>query len=561
MGLSTLIRYAVLPAALLLVGVTGWQYGLRGAAEASSPEAETARLASATTVDAPAPTAPAPSGPAAAEPAEAPSPLPDPREDELRSAAADADEPGVYRSPAIVIDGAPRVYALTRNVWVRPKPNNAHSWIGFLWFGSSVRLRAPEPVAGSGCRGRWYAVEPRGYVCVDDDRATLDPEHPVVQGITQYSPNLASPWPHRYGESIDLRRYAALPSERRQRASEWYYPSHQERLARARSGASVDALLGIDLSLPPPGEIALPVLPRTLQVDRDRLRARSTVAWTREQLHAGRAFLLASDLKWVPKDRVKPYPPVTFQGVHLGPRAKLPIAFFRREDRPSYRLLPEGKVEPAEHVFPRLSWVELSGHSERRGEETYLETRTPGLFVRQSDAVLPELRATTPWGTPLDAPSDPAAPSRGRKTWMEVSIMGGWLLAYEGQTPVFATLVAPGRGGAPHGDRDPVETASTPVGRFKITGKFATATMVAPNDLTHSEVPWAQNFSGPHALHAAYWHDGWGELKSGGCINVSPSDGRWLFYAFTEPRVPEGWHGVRWLPELEAATTLLVRKD
>lgn len=557
MGLSTLFKYSAAPAALLVAAVTGWQYQVRGTAAATPSRSARAeqpprRLASSEpVVDAAAP-----------ERLDAPTtPVDGPRAASSSEPPGAVEIPGAYHAPRVRVDGSPRVYAMTRNVWVRPEPNHSRSWIGFLWFGSSVKLRSPEPVAGTGCKGPWYAVEPRGYVCVDDDRATLDPEHPVVQGLTPYSPNLASAWPHRYGESLDLRRYTTLPSERTQRAREWYYRRHEALLARARGGEVIDALLGVDLGLPPQGELALPSLPRTLQMGHDRLRARSTVAWSREQLHDGRAFLLASDLQWVPKDRVKAYPPVTFRGVHLGRDARLPIAFFRGEDRPSYRLLPTGELELTEHVFPRLSWVELSGRAEQRGSETYLETRAPGLFVRRGDAVLPEPSATTPWGTPLDAPSDDAAPRRGRQTWMEVSIMGGWLLAYEGLTPVFATLVAPGRGGAPHAGRDPVETASTPVGRFKITGKFATATMVASNELTHSEVPWAQNFSGPHALHGAYWHDAWGERKSGGCINVSPIDGRWLFYEFTEPRIPEGWHGVRWLPKLEPATTLLVRKN
>jgi hypothetical protein len=475
--------------------------------------------------------------------------------------ALDLDEPGAYRPPQVIADGAARVYPLTRNVWVRPKPSSADSWIGFLWFGSSVRLREAEPRSGPGCAGLWHGVEPRGYVCVDDRRATLDPDHPVVRGVTPHSPQLASAWPHRYGESIDLRRYAELPSERTQRAREWYYREHQALLTRARAGVASTALLGIDLDLPEGGELVLPTLPRNLQLDRDRLQARSTVAWSREQLHAGRSFLLSADLKWVPKDRVRVYPTVTFEGVHLGRQARLPLAFFRERERPSHRLRADGRFERAEHVFTRLSWVELSGRSEQQGQDTYLETRHAGLFVRESDAVVPRLAATTPWGTALDAPPEAAAPGRrGRSTWIEVSIFGGWLLAYEGQTPVFATLVSAGRGGAPQGQRDAVETASTPVGRFKITGKFATATMVSPTDLVHSDVPWAQNFSGPHALHAAYWHDGWGELRSGGCLNVSPADGRWLFQEFSEPRIPDGWHGVRWLPSLEPATSLIIRR-
>jgi hypothetical protein len=469
-------------------------------------------------------------------------------------------DPGAYQPPKVIIDAWPRVYALTRNVWVRPEASSAQSWIGFLWFGSSVRLREPQPHPGPGCAGSWYAVEPRGYVCVDGERATLDAQHPAVQRLTQYSPQLASAWPHRYGESLDLERYVVLPSAHTQRAREQDYGTHQALLQRARAGEAIGALLGVDLSRAAGEELSLSPLPRTLQMDRDRLRARSTVAWTREQLHAGRSFLLSSDLKWVPKDRVKAYPTSTFHGVHLGRGSQLPLAFFRARDRPSYRRGGSAAFEPAEHVFTRLSWVELTGRSEGRGAEAYLETRQAGLWVKESDAVVPAVAAATPWGTALDGTQDAAAPLRGQATWIEVSVLGGWLLAYRGSTPVFATLVSAGRGGVPEQGRDPLETAATPLGRFRITGKFATATMVAPNDLVHSEVPWAQNFSGPHALHAAYWHDRWGELQSGGCLNVSPLDGRWLFREFTQPSIPEGWHGVRWLPSLEASTLLIIRR-
>jgi hypothetical protein len=46
---------------------------------------------------------------------------------------------------------------------------------------------------------------------------------------------------------------------------------------------------------------------------------------------------------------------------------------------------------------------------------------------------------------------------------------------------------------------------------------------------------------------------------SGGCENVSPIDGKWLFY-FTEPELPDGWHGVRWEPKLGPATTFVVHR-
>ena len=108
--------------------------------------------------------------------------------------------------------------------------------------------------------------------------------------------------------------------------------------------------------------------------------------------------------------------------------------------------------------------------------------------------------------------------------------------------PVFTTLIAPGRGGIPVPGKDPISTASTPIGTFRVDGKFVWATMVSSTDssIVHSEVMYVQNFHGAHALHGAYWHDGWGELKSGGCVNLSPKDSQWLFH-WTEPKIPPGW--------------------
>lgn len=452
----------------------------------------------------------------------------------------------------------PRVYAKTRNVWIRPKPDSSTQWIGFLWFGTSVKLRSPEPVAGPGCQ-TWYAIEPRGYVCVEGERATLDPNDEFLKSALPYAPDFDSPTPHRYGESTDLQRYTTLPTEPQQRAREWDYRDRMAALEKARSGEPVSFLEQIDVTPAVASPPELVGMPRTLQMDRTRLKARSTVAWSHEVEHEGRSWLLTADMTWVPKDRVKPYPDVAFRGVHLGRDASLPLAFFRGEDRPKLTRNVDGTFSPTGERFARLSFVELTGKRETVDDVTYLETREEGVYVAQSDAVVPELAKQTPWGAPLEGPDDAKNAPRGRQTWIDATIFGGWLIAYEGKKPVFTTLISPGRGGPPQADKDPVSTASTPVGNFKITGKFATATMVAPGDFVHSDVPWAQNFSGPHALHGAYWHDSWGELKSGGCVNVSPIDGKWL-YGFTEPVVPDGWFGVRWLPDSEPATTLIVRR-
>src|SRR5690606_29854260 len=154
----------------------------------------------------------------------------------------------------------------------------------------------------------------------------------------------------------------------------------------------------------------------------------------------------------------------------------------------------------------RLSWVQLTDERIAVDDAEYVKA-VDGSWLSVEDAVIPEPRLETPWGAPLYGEDETGKAPKGRGTWIQVSILGGWLVAFEGTKPVFATLMSPGKGGAPHGKIPTLETASTPTGWFKITGKFVTSTMIAPNDLVHSAVPWAQNFSGPYALHGAYWHN------------------------------------------------------
>ncbi len=498
-----------------------------------------------------------------------PSPSADSSEPESQPAAAaptatppTAADPPPPRQPP---QDAPRVYAKSRNVWVRGRPTYDTQWIGFLWFGNSVKLKSSEPVMGPGCK-TWYAIEPRGYVCVDGERATLDPNDPVLRGIFPLGPDPDSPTPHlSYGETAGSEVYPELPTVKHQRAREWDYRFRMKYIEDALAGGEVhDSLVGFDYEPATNKSLLLPELPRNLRMGRKRYIPDSTVAWTREVEHEGRSFLLTDDLTWVPKDRVKPYDPVTFRGLHLGqPEAdgripELPLAFFRDEQNPKFKRTEAGEFIETGDSYERLSWVALTGKTEQVGEQTFFETKD-GQWLDAEQSVIPALRDKTPWGAPMDGSDFEGDAPRGRQTWIDVSVLGGWLLAYEGTRPVFVTLISPGRGGVPARGVPPLSTSATPTGQYKITGKFLTATMVAPNDLVHSAVPWAQNFTGPYALHGAYWHNNWGNKQSGGCVNVSPQDGQWLFH-FTEPKIPEGWHGVRWLPKEEPATTFITRR-
>jgi hypothetical protein len=465
------------------------------------------------------------------EPAE-PSLEPKPAQKMAASARAEP-EPAPPTTPAVAtaagvpierpVTAAPRVYAKTRFVWIRPEPDASKEWIGYLWTGGSAPLKSSQPVYGPGCR-YWYAVEPQGYVCVDGQRATLDENDPGYVAVRPYAADLGSPWPHRYAESLGTKLTNWLPGS----------------------------------------PLAFPELPVSLHEARRRLKARSTVAYSTEVSVGDRQWLLSADFLWLPKERVTPYEKVEFKGVELGRDKNLPLAFFRSKDRPKYVRQGESFVESGRH-FARLSHVELTGERFEIGDERFLRTREAEFWIKETDAVIPTPQPLTPWGTPVDAPGNQAeaapgaVPPKGRGTWIEVAVRPGWLIAYEGQRPVFATLISPGRGGDAKPGKDPLETMATPLGSFPISGKFATATMEAPGELFHSDVPWSQNFSGPYVLHSAYWHNDWGDWKSGGCVNVSPIDGRRLF-EFTEPVLPPGWHGVRWLPWQGAATTIVIHR-
>jgi hypothetical protein len=65
-------------------------------------------------------------------------------------------------------------------------------------------------------------------------------------------------------------------------------------------------------------------------------------------------------------------------------------------------------------------------------------------------------------------------------------------------------------------------------------------------------------FIGSYALHGAFWHNGFGGMRSHGCINLPPFDARWLFF-WSDPYLPEGWHSIYAGPE--RATTVVKVHD
>lgn len=150
----------------------------------------------------------------------------------------------------------------------------------------------------------------------------------------------------------------------------------------------------------------------------------------------------------------------------------------------------------------------------------------------------------------LAAPPEEVQPN---ERWIDVELASQTLVAYEGTTPVFATLVSTGRGGQG-------TPQATPKGVHRIWVKLRSTDMsnLADTEAEHlyaiEDVPFVQFFSKGVGLHAAFWHRSFGQVRSQGCVNLAPLDAQMLF-EFTGPHLPAGWHAV--LPTAEERGTVV----
>lgn len=151
-------------------------------------------------------------------------------------------------------------------------------------------------------------------------------------------------------------------------------------------------------------------------------------------------------------------------------------------------------------------------------------------------------------------PSERPEEVREDERWLDVSVDEQVLVAYEGSRPVFATLVSTGRESRAH---------ATPLGTFRVWVKLAFSDMdnLQRDDVERNyaieSVPWVQYFEGANGLHAAFWHDDFGQRRSHGCVNLAPRDARRIF-DFTGPALPIGWEAILPTPD-DRATLVQVR--
>lgn len=260
-----------------------------------------------------------------------------------------------------------------------------------------------------------------------------------------------------------------------------------------------------------------------------------TFSWNGRSWYKTTAGLVA------PSDRMYITKPHTTQGIDVPEGAKQ-VGFILSKSS-KFEVDVEQKTVKVKGPAPRFTAAGLTGVEATVKSVVYRQT-TEGWWMKAADM------------TYTEAGPPPADLAPGEK-WIDVNLTRKTLLAIEGDKPVYAALVSPGRR-----SKNKKKDHSTVKGTFRIREKHIAVTMdgdgTAAGDLPYSieDVPYVAYFEGSYALHGAFWHNNFGREMSHGCVNLSPLDAKKIFF-WAEPKLPRGFHAV-WSTKENRGTLVVV---
>lgn len=446
-----------------------------------------------------------------------------------------------------------KLVALAWETRVQEQPSAGSKLLGYLRAGAIV-ASAKEGVKGDGCHGEWRPIAPAGYVCVEGGNATPDLDTTMAHALAT-RPDTTQRLPYMYGI---VRRpgplYARLPTRAEAEAAEpgldarmkaWLAEAGEDgagfradywQRGKTEAPPAPQALWDAQTTREVPDWLAGSKFPpgnlSTLRHGDDLVVGTAThhngFALVDTAVVDGRRYGITTDLLAFPIDRMRPIEGSAFHGYKVPDDVDFPFALVRRDGAAAYSM-HGGKTVKVKDVARRAA-IPLSGKQRFVDGVLHFQTKD-GLWL--SDRYVSR----------VDGVKKMPKWAKEGERWIDVSIAKQVLLAYEGTKPAYATLVSTGEAGL----EDPETSKATARGIFRIHTKHLTTTMaskVVGEEFELKDIPYVEYFEEGYALHAAYWHDDFGTPRSHGCINLSPEDARWLFQ-WTEPRLPEGWHGVR----------------
>ncbi len=452
-----------------------------------------------------------------------------------------------------------------------PAPNKDEK-IAYTKRGGQLPILAGL-VEGKSCSKGYYKVATGGYICSlvgttnkDDKDVQFRPRQPDIDEIL--------PYPYARNAKNGTPLYRSIPSKQQTYKYEPYLPgavAEKERLAKEQAAG-----LGMGGS---GGGGKKPAKKKASPATKPNEKANAKPAekppaekpppkplWEREEdLHEVtledlkkegddvlaqrmmQGFYVAIDktFKWedrtyykttkghvTPADRFWQTEGSDFHGVEIdGEKIQLPVGwvFGGIKSAPTYEIdVKEKKVKP-KGSKEKFELVQLKYSYERIGSTDYFQM-VDGDWIRDS-----HIRMTTPGKRPKEVGPN--------ERWIDVDISEQTLVVFEGDRPVYATLMSSGKESTVK-----AKDHSTPRGMWRVREKHVASTMdgdgTAAGDLPYSieDVPYIMYFHKSYATHGAFWHRNYGVQMSHGCINLAPLDAKWLFF-YADPQLPAGAHG------------------
>ena len=341
-----------------------------------------------------------------------------------------------------------------------------------------VRLAAHEATQGRGCRTAWIRIDVEAWVCGDGATLTADAPSAVRQPVVRDGEVV--PFQYAFATHAGVRTYRRMED-----VAEENWAEELER------GMSV-AVVG------------------TARIE-------------------GSSFVHTASGRWVSMRDLSFARPSERVGIFYEPgEAVTAVGFFRANTRawPTLEMARRDSGPPSAAVsFARREVVHVREERALRGIRF---ARLDAGWVRTALLMRPN---------PGVAPAGLGAHER----WVDVDRAQQTLVALEGGSPVFATLVSTGRAEHP-----------TQPGEHRVWSKLATTDMSNAGDTeimtatalyTAARVPWVMFFNEDQGLHGVFWHDLFGRPRSHGCVNMAPRDAAWLFQ-WSPPTLPPGWTAV-----------------
>jgi hypothetical protein len=402
---------------------------------------------------------------------------------------------------AVPVQAEPEPHELRtapRELAVRTRPAHDAPLRGYTGENGVFRvLRRVDPAPGKGaCKEGWAELEAKGYACLDGTKV-VDSKPVAWPPLVTFDPPDPTEFTHyretgEYDHSQPEALVPAVYAKRWGRFKGRMYTSKEAFLRGDSPAGQLDPRVGMKYRFE-----------HILETEKGPLITRDD----------GQVARL---------DDVYLYPITRHQGRDLG-KDPLPAGQW-----PAFAIAYEGTAI----------------YSEPREEASVLRTvpyHAP-LVIEQKPAdaagtwwKLPEGGYVNDWRGirhPVPLPGRPSG-VKDDELWVDVELGQQVLTVYRGDEMVYFTVVS--TGAAPMG---------TPRGTYQILGMYAFKNMASREGAEDvyfvEDVPWTMVFKPAYALHAAYWHWGFGRPASHGCVNLAPRDAAWIF-SNLEPRLPDGW--------------------